>query len=241
MSDEQFVGSVEGLLKQKNITINCSIPEDTYVLPVLETEYEIIQVNNELLNKFLGAGVEAVEGVYSYNNDKFQTLEIIDGKKLRYTIREKVAGKANNEENITQEINDFIKEKNIDAAGYSQNYKYVSDDGCMYVYTQRYNEYSMDNSYMYFFADTEGIYKFEMQRITSVMEIMGKVHTVSAIEALPRLLTYDDIKNKEITDIEMTYYSAEDENWQNITRINSDPTWKIKFSDGSQKHLSSVD
>ena len=241
MSDEQFVTSVEDLLKQKNIKINCSIPSDTYILPVLETEYDIIQVDNELLNKYLGPGIEAVEDVYMYNNKNGETLEIVDGKKLRYTIREKISGNIENEETVTEEINNLIKAKNIDAKGYSENYKFVSDDYCIYIYTQKYNELSVDNSYMYFFADSQGIYKLEMQRITSLTEIMAKVRTVSAIEALTRLLTYEDIKDKEITNIEMTYYSEEDENWQYITRINSDPTWKVKFSDGTQKHLPSVD
>lgn len=241
MADEQFVTSVEELLKQKNITINCNIPSDTDVLPVLDTEYEIIQVNNDLLNNYLGAGVEAVEDVYVYNNENGETLEIIDGKKLRYTIREKTSGKSESEEIITKKINDFLKAKNIDAKGYTENYKYVSDDYCLYIYTQNYNGYSVDNSYMYFFADSQGIYKFEMQRIKTMTEIMGKVRTVPAIEALTRLLTYEEVKDKEITNIEMTYYSEEDENWQYMTRINSDPTWKVKFSDGSQKHLPSVD
>jgi len=242
MSDEQFVISVEELLKQKNITINCDIPEDTYILPVLDTEYEIIKVNSELLNQYLGAGIEAVDDVFVYNNEKSETLEIIDGKKIRFTIRDKVQGKIEDEENITNEINDFIEQKNIDADSYNENFKYVSDDGgCIYIYTQKFNEYSIDNSYMYFFVDAEGIYKFEMQRIASLTEIMGKVRTVSSIEALTRLLTYDAIKDKEITNIEMTYYSVEDENWHNITRINADPTWKVEFSDGSQKHLSGVD
>jgi len=241
MSDDQFVTSVEELLKQKNITINCDIPEDTYILPVLDTEYEIIKVSNELLNQYLGTGVEAVEDVFVYNNEKAETLEVIDGKKIRFTIRDKVQGKTDDEEKIIKEINDFIEQKNIDANSYSENFKYVSDDGCVYIYTQKFNEYSIDNSYMYFFADAEGIYKFEMQKIASLKEIMGKVRTVSAVEALTRLLTYDEIKDKEITNIEMTYYSAEDENWHNITRINADPTWKVEFSDGSQKHLTSID
>ncbi|MFA9423935.1 MAG: two-component system regulatory protein YycI, partial [Sedimentibacter sp.] len=142
---------------------------------------------------------------------------------------------------ITKEITDFVDNKNIEFEGYSQNYKYVSEDYCFYMYTQSYDGYSVDNSYMYFFVDSQGIYKIEIQRIASLTEIMGKVRTISAIEALTRLLTYDEIKDKEITNIEMTYYTEEAENWQNITRINSDPTWKIKFSDGSQKHLASVD
>ena len=94
---------------------------------------------------------------------------------------------------------------------------------------------------MYFFADNEGIYKFEMQRITSVTEITEKVRTIHAIEALPRILTYPEIKNKEIAKIEIAYYSVEDDNWQNIERINSDPTWKVIFTDGTQKHLPGID
>jgi hypothetical protein len=94
---------------------------------------------------------------------------------------------------------------------------------------------------MYFFVDNEGIYKFEMQRIISVDEIPEKIRTIYAIEALPRILTYQEIKNKEIIKIEMTYYSAEDENWHNIERINSDPTWKVIFSDGTQIHLPGIE
>jgi hypothetical protein len=94
---------------------------------------------------------------------------------------------------------------------------------------------------MYFFVDKEGIYKFEMQRIISVTEITEKVRTIHAIEALPRIMTYPEINNKEIEKIQITYYSVEDDNWQNIERINSDPTWKIIFIDGTQKHLPGID
>ena len=241
MNDGEFVEDVEELLKQKNIRIGGSIPKGSYVLPILETEYEIIEADNELLQNYLGAGVEAVEDVYVYYNNKGEMLEIISGKKLRYTIRELSKEKMTGKENITNLINEFIADKNINVEGYSENHKYDSEEMCIYIYTQNYNEYSMDNSYMYFYVDSEGIYKFEMQRINSVKEITEKVRTVSAVEALMRLMTYNDIKDKEITEIEITYYSTEDENWQYITRINSDPTWKVIFSDGSQKHLISVD
>lgn len=241
MNDEQFVESVEELLNKKNITINCEIPEQTYVLPVLETEYEMIALNNELIQNYLGSGVEAVEDVYVYNNTNGEKLELINGKKLSYTIREKAPGTAPSHEEMSVLINDFVAEKNIDMAGYSENHRYVSEDECVYSYTQSYNDYSMDNSYVNFFADANGIYKFEMQRINQVKEITEKVRTVSAVEALMRLLTYEDAADKEITKIEMTYYSMEDENWQYITRINSDPAWKVIFSDGTQKHLPNVD
>lgn len=240
MNDEQFVESVEELLKKKNITINSDIPEQTYVLPILETEYEMIELTNELIQKYLGSGVEAVADVYVYTNANGETLELINGKKLSYTVREKVPGKHPSEEEMSVLIKDFVEEKNISMEGYTENRRYVSEDACVYSYTQNYNDYSMENSYMNFCADSNGIYKFEMQRIKGVKEITEKVRTVSAVEALMRLLTYDDVSNKEIIKIEMTYYSMEDENWKYITRINSDPAWKVIFSDGTQKHLPNI-
>ena len=240
-NDKEFALDVVKILDEKNIKINADIPDETYILPVLETEYDIIQVNFSLLEKFLNEKIEPVADVYKYSNSKGEILEIIDGKKLRLTLRNKVNDKINENPDIKEEINNFLKEKNIDTDGYIENFKHISENDSIYIYTQIYNDYSMDNSYMYFFADNEGIYKFEMQRITSVTEITEKVRTIHAIEALPRILTYPEIKNKEIAKIEIAYYSVEDDNWQNIERINSDPTWKVIFSDGTQKHLPGID
>ncbi len=240
-NDKEFAEDVENLLKQKNITINADIPYESYVLPVLETEYDIIKVNSQLLEKYLHEKIEPVEDVYTYSNSKGETIEIIDGKKLRLTLRNKINGEINENIDIKEEINNFLKEKNIKIDNYVENLKYISDSDCHYVFTQKYKDYSMDNSYMYFFVDKEGIYKFEMQRIISVAEITEKVRIIFAIEALPRILTYPEIKNKEIEKIEIAYYSVEDDNWQNIERINSDPMWKVIFSDGTQKHLPGID
>lgn len=241
--DKEFTQDVAKMLEEKNIVINTTIPEESFILPVLETEYDIMEVDSLLLEKFLGEEIEPLEDVYTYTNSQGQTLEVIDGKKLSLTLRSKVDGEIKENINISikEEINAFIEEKNINTDKYVENYKHISDNDCIYVYTQTYNDYSMDNSYMKFFADKEGIYKFEMQRIISVTEIMGKVRTIRAIEALPRILTYPEIENKEIVKIEMSYYSREDSNWQNIERINSDPTWKVIFNDGNQKHLPGID
>lgn len=240
ISDAEFIEDVENILKEKNIVIKSELPKETYILPTLNTEYEIILVNKELLSRFLGGQVEPIEDVNVYSNDKGEVLEIIDGKKLHYTVREKISGEMYKEASITSEINKFIEDKKIDADGYSENYRNISDDGSLVVYTKNYNNFSLDNSYMYFYFDKEGIYKFEMQNIVSVKEIAGKIRTFSAAEALPRLLSYENIENKEIVDIEMSYYSVEDENWQFIYGINSDPVWKVIFSDGTQKHLSNI-
>ncbi|HRC80286.1 MAG TPA: two-component system regulatory protein YycI [Sedimentibacter sp.] len=239
-NDPEFAQEVENLLTVQNITINTQIPDETYVLPVLETEYEIINIDSKLLQNFLNEKIEPLEDVYKYTNSKGESLEIKDGKKLILILRNKVNEKFDRED-IREEINRFLEQKNIDAGGYVENLVHISENEAIYRYTLRYNDYPLDNSYMNFFADNQGIYKFEMQRIISVSEITEKVRTIKAIEALPRILTYPEIKNKEITKIEMTYYSVEDENWHNIERINSDPTWKVIFSDGTQVHLPGID
>lgn len=241
MSDDYFVNNVENILKNNNIIINCEIPTDTYFLPVLDIEYNMININDDLLQNYLGENIKAIEDVFIYDNSKGETLEIIDGKKIRYTIRNKVPGKIQKEEFINDTISNFIKEKNINSDDFKETYRYISEDVNYVIYNQIHNGYSIENSYMYFFVDNEGIYNFEIQKAILINEIKDKIRTLPAIEALPRLLTYDDVKDKEIINIEMTYYSLEDENWKYITRINSDPTWKINFNDGSIKYLSSFD
>ncbi|HHZ01951.1 MAG TPA: hypothetical protein GX396_03270 [Tissierellia bacterium] len=240
-NDENFKNNVISLLEEKNIKINTKIPEDSFVLPILETEYEIIEINSRLMEQFLHERIEPMEDVYSYSNSKGETLEIIDGKKLRLTLRKKSMEEITGQLNIQEEINNFTEEKNIDIKGYNLHYTHTFENEIIHIYTENHNGFSMDNSYMYFFLDNEGIYKFEMQRISSVKEIPEKVRLISAIEALPRILTYPEIADKEIVNIQMTYYSVEDENWKNIERINSDPMWKVIFSDGTQKHLPGID
>jgi hypothetical protein len=229
------------MLKEKNITISCDIPEKIYILPVLETDYEIIEINKQLLKKYLGSGIEPVQDVYSYTNGRGETLDIINGKVISYTLRGKSSGKLDEKADMNKQINDFLAQKNIDASDFKESGRYISDNSAEIIYNQFSGDYSIDNSYMKFYFDRDGIYKFEMQKINSFIETKSKTRSIPAAEALLRLLTYDDVRGKEIKNIKMTYYNIEDDNWQNITRINSDPTWKVIFTDGTEKHLPSYD
>lgn len=239
-SDKDFMENIENMLKEKNISLNSELPKETYILPRLDTEYEIININKELLTNFLGPGIEPIDNVTWYSNESGEILEITHGKKLHYTIRESISGKLENEDTITEKINKFIEDKKIDAEGYLENYRSTQNDGLLVVYTKKHNNFSVDNSYMYFYLDKEGIYKFEMQNILSVKETAEKIRTFSAAEALPILMSFSEIENKEIIHIEMTYYSVEDDNWQFVYGINSYPVWKVIFSDGTQKHLTKI-
>lgn len=238
-SDKEFIEKVESILKEKNIIIKDELPDETYMLPILDTEYEIIHINTELLIRFLGPGVEPIDDVTLYSNNNNQVLEIKEGKKIHFTAREKVAGNISSD-SINEYIEKFIEEKKIDATGYSENFRHASDDRLFISYTKKFDSFSIDNSYMYFYFDKEGIYEFEMQNISVVKETADKTRTFSAIEALPRLSSFENIENKEIIDVEMTFYSEEDDNWQFIYGINSYPVWKVIFNDGTYKHLSTI-
>ncbi|HCS11273.1 MAG TPA: hypothetical protein DIV40_07455, partial [Clostridiales bacterium] len=63
MNDKEFAQEVSYLLDGQNIKINVEIPDETYILPVLETEYEIIQIDSKLLENFLSERIEPVEDV----------------------------------------------------------------------------------------------------------------------------------------------------------------------------------
>ncbi len=237
MSDIQFIEDVENILKEKNITIKCDLPNEMYTLPILDTEYRILNIDKKLLEKYLGEGIEPIEDIYKYSNENGEILEIIEGKKLVYTLREKAEGKIAEDLKISDVINNFLKSKNIDESGFIENYKNFTDDSGIVVYTRYYNDISVDNSYMKFYIDKNGVYKFETQKIIAIKEIGDKVNTFTAVENLLKLLSFDDINNKEIVRIDMSYYSIEDENWKVVWGINSYPTWKVIFSDGTQKHL----
>nr|WP_312576900.1 two-component system regulatory protein YycI [Sedimentibacter sp.] len=239
--DSDFKNDVENMLAGKNINIKCQIPEDEFILPVLETEYNMIEVNNEVVQKYLGKGVEAKEDVYEYSNEKGEKLEIIDGKKIKFIMRNITSGEVSDEEVLNESIKAVIGQYAIDITNFSESCRYISKDGGYVTYTQNYNDINMDNSYINFLVDKVGVYGFEIQKIDTVMEIKDKIRAISAIEALPRLMTDDEIRDKDIIEIKMKYYSVENENWKNIKNINADPTWKVVFSDGTQKYLSSSD
>lgn len=241
--DKKFIENVEKQLKSKNINIKIEVPKETYTLPVLETEYEIIEINDELVQNYLGEKVKSSKDVFVYNNNIGETLEIVDGKRIIYTIRQKIPSKEDdfNDEIVNNYINEFLKNKKINNENFINTENFIYNDYQIVTYVQKYNEMSLENSYMSFYVDKEGIYKFEMQKISSVTEIKAKIRTISAYEALLRLMSYEDIKNKDIVGIKMTYYSLENDNWKYIKKINADPTWKVIFSDGTHMHLSSFD
>ena len=50
-------------------------------------------------------------------------------------------------------------------------------------------------------------------------------------------MTFDDISNKDITSIQICYYTKEDEDFKNKNSISTDLIWKVIFSDNTYAYL----
>ena len=63
------------------------------------------------------------------------------------------------------------------------------------------------------------------------------IKSISAAEALLRLMTINFVDNKEIVDIQICYYTKENEDFENINSISVDLVWKVIFSDKTCAYL----
>lgn len=239
-NNQEFVEEVENILKTKDITINCSIPSKVYEVPFLEIDYEIIYPSKSLIDSYLGQyDKEIIDDIFIYEKDG-QTLQIVGGKKIIYSKEQSDKTEIISDDLVDNIINEFCNNKNIDLSKFSLDCIIDDEDYKIVKYVENYKEYKLDNSYAIFYLTSEGVEKFEMQRISNIKE-RAKVKVISAPEALLRIMTYDDINNKEIKDIKICYYTDENIDFEAINTINVDLVWKVIFSDNSYVYLTGAD
>ena len=231
------VSRVEEILSEKNISINCTVPNDSISLPSLDIKFKTMTPTKELINNFL----ENYVGVISDENTSYsqgqETLNIIGNKKLEYVNAS--INNANGEASIIDIAKDYCQEKNIDISNYVLEV-FNNEDSVEVAFTKQFKNYKLDNSYVRFYFVDKNITKIQIQEIEEIAE-KAQVQAVSAVEALLRLMSYEDVSNKEITAIELCYFTAEDQDFLQITSTNTKPVWKVKFSDNSYKYLYSMD
>ncbi len=231
---EEFLQSVKEILKQKNIIISCEIPSKIHKAPFLEVEYDVISPNRELVENFIGKYDGIInEDVLFYENEN-ESLEIVGMKKIIY---EKTGDfNIKNEDSADDIIDEFCKRKNIDISGFVKVNEIDSKDYKLIKFVEKYRTYNLENSYIHFYIKNGEIIKFEMQKIVSLSE-RANIKSISAAEALLRLMTINFADNKEIVDIQICYYTKENEDFQNINSISVDLVWKVIFSDKTCAYL----
>lgn len=232
-TDDKYLSEVSDILAEKNIVIACDIPEEIYTVPFLDAEFDIIEPRTVLLRKFLGPDTEPVEGVYRYENNAGEILEIRENKKIRYE-REKIVTGHVDGSTAGIMIESFVNEKNIDISDFHETERYTGPDYIRVTMNQYFEELPLENSYMTFYVDSQHVYAYETQHIKEDgVTIKGRVSSGNAVGCLLRIMTYDDVSDKSITGIKMTYYCDERGDWSVKTSANAYPVWKVMFDDGN--------
>ena len=234
--NEEFIQNVKNILKSKNISILCEIPKKEYKAPFLDIKYDIIYPSEALVENFIGeyGGIINDEILFYQSNNK--SLEILGRKKIIYINENNSSNEIKNTQTVDNIIKDFCIEKNIGLDGFVKVDAANIDGANLVRFVEKYKGYNLENSYMNFYIENGIVTKFEMQKVVDITE-RAYEKSISAGEALLRLMTMDNIKDKDISNIEICYYTSEDKDFENINSINVDLVWKITFDDNSFVYL----
>jgi len=206
---EEFIQNVKDTLKLKNITLTCEVPSEVSEAPFLDIKYDIIYPTKELVESFIGVYNDTINNEIKYYENNNESLEIVGSKRIIYNNKNVIDTEIKNTENVDNIINSFCEKKNIDLSDFSKVYESDVDDYRLVRFVQKYKGFNLENAYMHFYIKDNVVFKFELQKVVSIKE-RASIKSISAAEALLRLMTFDSIANKEIVDIELCYYTNED-------------------------------
>ncbi len=233
---EEFINSIKEILKSKNITISCEVPSKIYKAPFLEIKYDIIHPSKELIENYIGEYNGIINDEILFYENENESLEIVGMKKIIYNNEKAYNTEIKNAENVDNIISEFCNEKKIDASSFNKVSEIDVDDYKLITFVEKYKGFNLENAYMRFYIKGEEVFKFEMQKVVSLNE-RAHIESISAAEALLRLMTFELINNKEIVDMQICYYTSENEDFESINSIDVDLVWKVIFSDKTYVYL----
>lgn len=226
------------VLNDHGIEIEADIPYEQLALPLLEVEYEIYDGESLELAKFLGDNFNEIKPDEHYMNDDSGNIQIKDGKKLIYQQRKTEPDYNLDRETALGYVERFIADYSMDMENYGETTSVKKNGVYSITYHEMYGEYSLENSYVTFIVDGNGVAGFEEQKINSVRESQGTLRMTKGDEALLRLLRHEDVSGHILKEVIICYYDDESgEDWKNIVKDTVDPTWKAVFDDGIVKYL----
>ncbi len=243
---EDFLNNVIKILEQKDIKVSYELPTDIYEAPFLELEYDIIEPTDVLVKNYIADYDGIISDEILVYKSNFETLEIEGKKKIIYynksleslELEEKQDSSLLSSEEVQKIINDFCNEKNIDMTGFTKICEYADVKLKHVKYVEKHRGYNLENSYLEFAIYKGHVYNFNMQRVARINE-RANIKSISAAEALLRLMTFKEMKNKEVVDMQICYYTKEEEDFKNKNSISTDLVWKVIFSDNTYVYLAS--
>lgn len=244
---EEFLKSVLTILGQKDIKVSFEVPSEIYEAPILELEYDIIEPNRELIEKFIGKYDGVINNDTLKYNSESESVEIEGKKKVIYynnsldnqeVQKNMLDSSSLSSAEIQKIINGFCSEKKIDLTGFTKICEYADNNLKRVKFVEKHRGYSLENSYLEFTIKNGSVYTFAIQRVAGINE-RANVKSISAAEALLRLMTFDDIRNKEVVEMQICYYTKEEEDFKSKNSISTDLIWKVIFSDNTYVYLAS--
>lgn len=244
---EEFLQNVISIIGQKGFKISCEVPSNIYEAPFLELEYDIIEPNRELIEKFIGNFDGEIDNEILIYKSESEAVEIQGKKKIIYynnalenleLQNDKLDSSLLSSDEVQKIISDFCIEKNIDLTGFTKACEYTEGNLKRVKFVEKHRGYRLENSYVEFDVMKNHVYIFKMQKVANINE-RANIKSISAAEALLRLMTFDDVSNKEVIDMQICYYTKEEEDFKNKNLISTDLIWKVIFSDNTYAYLAS--
>lgn len=242
---EEFLKSVKTILAQKEISVSCEVPSKIHEAPFLELEYDIIQPSRELVEKYIGKFSGPINNEMLMYKNESEAIEIEGMKKIIYSNNalntlevpnDKPDSSLLSSDEAQKIINDFCAEKNVDLTDFIKICESSDHNLKRVKFVEKYKGYNLENSYIDFTIMKGQVYVFKMQKVARINE-RADIKSISAAEALLRLMTFEDISDKDIIDIQICYYTKEDEDFKNKNSISTDLIWKVIFSDNTYVYL----
>lgn len=235
-----LLNRVEDILSSKNISIKCDVPSKYSIEPFLQVDYKLIYPDKKIVEYFLGEYNDKVSSDIDTYIKNGEMLQIVGGKKIIYSKEQPYKTQINNAENVDNIIKEFCDKKNISLTQYVKSFAFVENNNIIIKYVQQYKGYYIENSYLKFYISGDEVYRFELQAVDSISE-RAKVEVIPADEALLRLMVYDDIRDCEITDLKLCYYTIENAEFESINSINVDLVWRAVIDGNKVVYLNSLD
>lgn len=200
------ISNLNKLLNTKNISINTQIPKETPSLSTLSIKYEDLS-KSDLDSIFKGNGLYKIENKNIIYNGKCDI-------------------KAFNIDECTLFTKKFLKKYNFDEDTYLKA-TVKKEDSIEIIYTGKYKDYFLEESYMKFTFYSNEDFLFERLWIVPIEEKKQKKRVIASVDAI--MSAYSQMpKDSVINEIKLGYYF--ESNNMDIEQGDIGPVWRLKVN-----------
>ncbi|WFD10229.1 two-component system regulatory protein YycI [Tepidibacter hydrothermalis] len=203
---DSSINNLNKLLSTKNISINTQIPKDTPSLSTLSIKYEDLN-KSDLDSVFKQDGVYKIEDKRIIYNGKSDIDELDISECTSFTKK-------------------FLNKYNFDDDTYLKS-TIKKQDRIEIIYTGKYKNYFLEESYMKFVFYENKDFSFERLWIVPIEEKKQKKRVIPSVEAI--MSAYSQMpKDSVINEIKLGYYF--ESNNMDIEQGDIGPVWRLKVN-----------